>query len=469
MRSGLSHMISRPFYLNQLIAFGNEKNRKLLVLSGVRGSGKTILFSLYRQYLESRGIPEEAIISYDLENTREFSSSSSPSFFDAVKDRIKDKNPVFLFLDEISVLSDWEKAIAAFTFYPVKILIATSHRLSDDFHSLFNGQYIDLPVFPLSFPEYHTTLHNSFSSNMADIIPAYFLYGGFPQFVLQQSLFDVPIGQDISQSLLHLRQIYSVSVMLDILERPDPMDYHTLHAILLFLAEHLGELHSPNSIARELSAHEETRVIGKPGSKTVAMRTVEKYMNLLQDSFLIYRVPRYDIRTRTMLKTLDKHYFVDPGVITALTGNRLPGMQSALSSAFSALSGVSELSGSSDSSDLNSFEFDSLNLDNPALKYLDTILENLVFLELVRRGYNISTGKIGDRLVDFIAQKGSEKSYIQVTPSMKAPLVRVQELLPLRMIPDNYEKIILTLEPEPDANYDGIRAINLITWMLSGQ
>lgn len=217
-----------------------------------------------------------------------------------------------------------------------------------------------------------------------------------------------------------LEGIYSTVVLRDILQRNKQSDQNMLQKIMLFLCSNIGSITSPNSIGNILSNEGD---IQNGKGKNIAGKTVDKYISMLRCAFIFYSVGRYDVKGKQLLKTLGKNYIVDMGFRNLLLGYR--------------------------------------DADR------GHIIENIVFLELIRRDYRVYIGKVGEKEVDFIAEKPNDKLYIQVTESMQSPETRERELRPLRMIPDNYEKIILSMDRNYINSYDGIKSLNLIDWLLA--
>jgi predicted AAA+ superfamily ATPase len=266
-------------------------------------------------------------------------------------------------------------------------------------------------MLPLSFREFLTFYDFEPHVTMEDKFQKYLQFGGMP--ILREYRFNE------ARSNQALEGIYSTVVLRDILQRNNQTDQNTLHKIMLFLCSSIGSITSPNSIGNVLSNEGD---LGGGKGKNIAAKTVEKYIGMLRSAFIFYSVGRYDVKGKQLLKTLGKNYIIDMGFRNMLLG------------------------------------------------YRDTdrghILENIVFLELIRRDYRVYIGKVGDTEVDFVAEKPGDKLYIQVTESMLSPETRERELRPLRLIPDNYEKIILSLDRNFITSYDGIRAWNLIDWLL---
>ena len=239
----------------------------------------------------------------------------------------------------------------------------------------------------------------------------YLQFGGMP--ILREYQFNE------ARSNQALEGIYSTVVLRDILQRNDSADQNMLQKIVMFLCSSIGSITSPNSIGNVLANEGD---IQKAKGKNVAGKTVDKYISMLRNAFVFYSVGRYDVKGKQLLKTLGKNYIIDMGFRNMLLGYR----------------------------------------DGDR----GHILENIVFLELLRRDYRVYIGKVGDTEVDFVAEKPDDKMYIQVTESMQSEETRERELRPLRMIPDNYEKIVLSMDRNYIKSYEGIKSLYLIDWLL---
>ena len=408
----MSNLIDRPVYLKQLIE--NRDVDLIKIITGIRRCGKSSLLDLFHQYLTENGVAEDHIIHMNLESLRYRSLSDHLSFYDHVSRQIPTVGKTYLIFDELQVVSHWEKAVESFRLdYDVDIYITGSNAqlLSTEFSTLLSGRYVEIRMLPLSFREFLTFYDFEPHVTMEDKFQKYLQFGGMP--ILREYRFNE------ARSNQALEGIYSTVVLRDILLRNNQTDQNTLHKIMLFLCSSIGSITSPNSIGNVLSNEGD---LGGGKGKNIAAKTVEKYIGMLRSAFIFYSVGRYDVKGKQLLKTLGKNYIIDMGFRNMLLG------------------------------------------------YRDTdrghILENIVFLELIRRDYRVYIGKVGDTEVDFVAEKPNDKLYIQVTESMLSPETRERELRPLRLIPDNYEKIILSLDRNFITSYDGIRAWNLIDWLL---
>lgn len=267
-------------------------------------------------------------------------------------------------------------------------------------------------MLPLSFKEFLTFYDFEPSVTIEEKFQRYLQFGGMP--ILREYRFNE------ARSYQALEGIYSTVVLRDILQRNGTADRKTLQKLVLFLCSNIGSITSPNNIGNVLSDEGDIQV-GK--GKSMAGKTVDKYISMLRSAFIFYSVGRYDIKGKQLLKTLGKNYIIDMGFRNMLLGYR--------------------------------------DADR------GHIIENIVFLELLRRDYKVYIGKVGEAEVDFIAEKPNDKLYIQVTESMQSPETRERELRPLRMIPDNYEKTVLSMDRNYINSYDGIRSLYLIDWLLS--
>lgn len=408
----MAELINRPAYLNQLIQ--NKDVDLVKIVTGIRRCGKSALLDLFHQYLVESGITESNIIHMNLESLRYRSITDYLTFYDYVSERIAKEGKTYLIFDEPQAVEHWEKAIESFRLdFDVDIYITGSnaYMLSSEFSTLLSGRYIEIRLLPLSFKEFLTFYEFSESITMEEKFQRYLQFGGMP--ILREYHFNEP------RSNQALEGIYSTVVLRDVLQRNPQADQATMQKIMLFLCSNIGSITSPNSIGNVLSNEGDIKT-GKV--KNIAGKTVEKYIAMLRSAFIVSSVGRYDVKGKQLLKTLGKNYIVDIGFRNMLLGYR--------------------------------------DVDR------GHILENIVYLELIRRDYNVYIGKVGETEIDFVAEKPNEKLYIQVTESIQSTETRERELRPLRMISDNYEKIVLSMDHSYINSYDGIKSINLIDWLL---
>ena len=408
----MPELINRPEYLKQLIE--NKDVDLVKIVTGIRRCGKSSLLDLFHNYLTESGIDSAHIIHMNLESLRYRELSDYLALYDYVKKLIPQDGRTYLIFDELQVVLHWEKAIESFRIdFDVDIYITGSNAylLSYEFSTLLSGRYVEIRMLPLSYKEFLTFYEFDNIISADEKFQTYLKFGGMP--ILREYKFnEVRINQA-------LEGIYSTVILRDILQRTNHADQHTLQKIILFLCSNIGSITSPNSIGNVLS--NEGDISDRKGKK-IAGRTVEKYISLLHSAFIFYPVRRYDVKGKQLLKTLEKNYIIDMGFRNLLLGYR--------------------------------------DADR------GHILENIVFLELLRRDYSVYIGKVNDYEVDFIAEKPSDKIYIQVTESMQSPETRERELRPLRLINDNYEKLVLSMDRSFINSYDGIKSLNLIDWLL---
>lgn len=409
----MTKLIDRPQYLNQLIQ--NKDVDLVKIVTGIRRCGKSSLLDLYHQYLLKHGVTDSHIIHMNLESLRYRDLTDYLSFYDYVSEQIAAEGKTYLIFDELQTVEHWEKAIESFRLdFDVDIYITGSNAylLSTEFSTLLSGRYVEIRMLPLSFKEFLDFYEFATDVTMEEKFQKYLQFGGMP--ILREYKFNE------ARSNQALEGIYSTVVLRDILQRNSGADQAMLQKIMLFLCSNIGSIMSPNSIGNVLSNEGDIHT-GK--QKSIAGKTVDKYISMLHNAFVFFSVGRYDVKGKQLLKTLGKNYIIDMGFRNMLLGYR--------------------------------------DADR------GHIIENIVFLELLRRDYRVYIGKVGETEVDFVAEKPNDKIYIQVTESMQSPETRERELRPLRLIPDNYEKIVLSMDRSFIHSYDGIKSENLIDWLLS--
>lgn len=409
----MAELINRPQYLDQLIQ--NRDVDLVKIVTGIRRCGKSSLLDLFHGYLTEQGVPESRIIHMNMESLRYRDLTDYLSFYDYVSQRITENGKTYLIFDELQAVAHWEKAIESFRLdFDVDIYITGSNAylLSTEFSTLLSGRYVEIRMLPLSFKEFLDFYEFAPDVTMDEKFQKYLQFGGMP--ILREYRFNEV------RSNQALEGIYSTVVLRDILQRNPGADQAMLQKIMLFLCSSIGSVTSPNSIGNVLSGEGDIRA-GK--QKGIVGKTVDRYIGMLRSAFVFFSVGRYDVKGKQLLKTLGKNYIIDIGFRNMLLGYR--------------------------------------DADR------GHILENIVFLELLRRDYRVYIGKVGETEVDFVAEKPNDKVYIQVTESMQSSQTRERELRPLRMIPDNYEKIVLSMDRSYINSYDGIKSLNLIDWLLT--
>ena len=403
-------LINRPEYLKHLIQ--NRDVDLVKIVTGIRRCGKSSLLELYHQYMLEQGVKEDHIVHMNLESLRYRDLSDYLTFYDYVSGQIPREGKTYLIFDELQAVEHWEKAVESFRLdYDVDIYITgpIAYLLSTEFSTLLSGRYVEIRMLPLSFKEFLTFYSFAPTATLEEKFQRYLQFGGMP--ILREYQFNE------ARSNQALEGIYSTVVLRDVLQRNRDADQAMLQKIVLFLCSNIGSVNSPSSIGSVL--YNEGDIKGK----NVAGKTVEKYIAMLRSAYIFFSVGRYDVKGKQLLKTLGKNYIIDMGFRNMLLGYR--------------------------------------DADR------GHILENIVYLELLRRDYRVCIGKVGEAEVDFVAEKPDDKVYIQVTETMLSQETRERELRPLRMIPDNYEKIVLSMDRDFIKSYDGIKLQYLLDWLLA--
>lgn len=428
----------RNLYLNRMIAF--QDTELIKVITGIRRCGKSSLMKLMAQHLRDSGVHEEQIIEINFESMS-ITDMDARGFYDYVKARILPGRRMYLFFDEVQKIAGWEAAVNSFRVdfdCDIYITGSNAYLLSSELSTYLSGRYVEIKVFPLSFQEflsfhgYRVTERKSPAGGMRkrivdeegetceprELFDAYARFGGMPMLA--------DIGLEIDRVTAALDGVYSAAVINDILEREKRKGQRTitdpllLRKIIMFLADNIGNNTSATSIGNTL-IDEGLLEDGKRKHRP-AVQTIGAYIRALCEAYIFYEIKRFDIKGREYLRTLGKYYIVDIGLRNYLLGYR---------------------------------EGDSGH-----------ILENIIYFELLRRGYDVAIGKIDNQEVDFIAAKMDEKKYIQVTETMSAPETRERELAPLRRIRDNYEKMIIALECPLAQTQDGIKIIRALDFLM---
>ena len=429
---------SRDHYLNKLIAFRDTEPVK--VVTGIRRCGKSSLLKLMVQHLKDTGIEEDQIIEMNFES-HEFKKMNADDFYHYVKERVLPGKRMYLFFDELQRIDHWEDTVNSFRVdfnCDIYITGSNAYLMSSEYSTYMSGRCVEIKMLPLSFREFidfhgfevkevksalggtkKVVFHKSGDRyELREIFDAYMRFGGMPGIA--------DVGLDQEKAMVLLDGIYSTVVVRDILEREkrrgqkqitDPV---LLRKIILFLADNIGSTVSVSSIGNTLVNE---GLLGDGKRKGIpSTHTVQAYVSALMEAYFFYDIKRFDIKSKEYLRTLGKFYIVDMGLRNYLLGFR--------------------------------------NRDS------GHAIENVVYFELLRRGYDVAIGKVDTAEVDFVATKTDEKLYVQVTESMVSEEVRRRELAPLQKIRDNYEKIILSMDTGLDSSYDGIKSLNLIQWLL---
>ena len=421
----------RELYLQQMKAF--QDTEMIKVITGIRRCGKSSLMKLMADFCT-------VLIEINFESMR-FSEMTAKEFYDYVAERVLPDKRMYLFFDEVQRINGWENAVNSFRVdfdCDIYITGSNAHLLSSELSTYLSGRYVEIKVLPLSFREfldfhgYQITERKTLTGQMkkritdaeGEVYDAKELYEAYARFGGMPMLADVGLEQDRVTAALD--GVYSAVVVRDILEREKRKGQRTitdsllLRKLMMFLADNIGNTVSATSIGNTLVS-EGLLEAGKRKVKP-ATHTIQAYIEALKESFIFYEIKRFDIKGREYLKTLGKYYIVDIGLRNYLLGYR----------------------------------------DG------DTghILENIIYFELLRRGYDVAIGKLDNKEVDFVATKTDEKKYIQVTEAMTSSETRERELAPLQKISDNYEKLVIAMDPGLTQDQDGIKIVSAIDFLL---
>lgn len=398
-------MIIRENYLKKMI---DAKDTEFIkVITGVRRSGKSTLLLMFKDYLINNGIKEDNIIYINFESAEFDDIKDYKDLYKYIKEKIK-KGRVYLLLDEIQNVKSWEKAINSFKVdFDIDIYITGSNAylLSSELSTLLSGRYIEIKMYPLSFKEF-LKFNNYDNTNLDDKFNEYLKYGGLPAITL--------IKDNDELVLSYLNGIYNTIVKKDIVDRNNIKDVALLENIIKYLATNIGSSVSAKKISDFLNSNKITEKSNH--------QTVDNYLSMLEKSFIVYKANRTDVRNKSLLKTLGKYYISDTGIRNIILGFR--------------------------------------NINEGHL------LENVVYLELLRRGYSVNIGKSGDFEVDFVAENPNDIKYYQVAQTLANEEVKEREIRSLESISDNYEKKILTMDKTINKDYNGIKVMNIIDWLL---
>jgi len=399
----MDKLIPRHEYLENLIKFREVDVIK--AVTGARRSGKSTLFELYIEHLKSTGVEDGQIVHINLEDVEHEPLRKYKPLHDFLVSKLQKNRMTYIFVDEVGRCTEFEKAIDSIYIKKntdVYITGSNADLLSGELATLLSGRYVEIKMLPFSFGEFYA------ASGIDDRTKAFETYrtsGSFPVVVMQ-------LKSDIELADQYLEGLYNTIIVKDVVSRKGVSDVALLKNIVKFLCSSIG---SPVSIASI------TNYINNSGRK-ITQKTVDRYVKALCDGFLFYPVERYNIKGRNLLKTLGKYYIVDSGLRNHL-----------------------------------------LSATNTDVGHQ---VENIVYLELLRRGYRVNIGKIDEKEIDFVATKQNTKEYYQVSLTALDERVKERELDPLKKVSDNYPKYLLTLD-FITGDYEGIKQVNIIDWLLA--
>ena len=402
--------ISRENYLSILKKFKDQQIIK--VITGIRRCGKSTILNMFQDYLKENGVDERQIVSINFEDADYEDLQDRMKLHEYLKSKLVKGKKTYIFLDEIQKVKEFEKTVdSLFINKDVDLYITGSNAwlLSSELATLLTGRYIEIKMLPLSFKEYMSTFEDK--TDISRKFRNYLRYSSFPQSIELYKINPDNIN-------LFLDGIYNTILFKDVMQRKGITDKNALERVTKYLYDNIGNRTSMKSISDNIEGLE----------KNNSYNTVSTYVEALIDSFFVYKANRYDIKGKEFLKTQEKYYAIDIGLRYYMLGQK---------------------SG----------------------RDMGHILENVVYLELLRRGYEVYIGKYDDLEVDFVAKNSEDTVYYQVALTTRENDVNDnstlnRELTPLKKINDNYQKYILTLDDDLDTDFEGIKKINVLDWLL---
>ena len=395
--------VERKEYLDKLIALKDKNIIK--VITGVRRCGKSTLMEIFQDYLKAQGIEEERIIAINLEDYDFFELRQPAKLHSYIKERLSKDKMTYVFIDEIQHCESFPDVVDSLYIKKNVDLYLTgsnAYMLSSEIATLISGRHIEIPMLPLSFKEYVSSTGGE--NDLSRKYLSYIENSSFP--------YALELEGQTKEIKDYLEGIYNTIVVKDISNRKKVQDIMMLEGVARFVFDNIGNPLSTKKIADTMTSD----------GRKIDVKTVEKYLAGLLESFILYQAKRYNIKGKQYLKTLEKYYVVDIGLRYMLLGTR--GTE------------------------------------------VGHILENVIYLELLRRGYEVYVGKVDDLEVDFVAMEQKRTIYFQVAATVRDEATLKRELNPLQKISDHYQKFILTLDEDPEADYEGIRRVNALDWLM---
>ena len=396
-------LIERNTYLDDLLSF---KDKKLIkVITGIRRAGKSTLFQLYIEKLNKQGVSKANIILVNMEHPNFRKIKTADDLYDYIESRLSISGRNYVFIDEIQQVNDFQQAadwLYARDDVDLYITGSNAYLLSGELATLLSGRYVEIRMQPLSFKEYVSIFPNGQDKDR--LFSSYLENSSFP------GVLELNRKQDRHA---YLEGIYNTILVKDIMDRSRIVNTSMLKSVIEFMFDNIGNLVSSNKIANTMQS----------AGRKISVPTVESYLTALENSFVLYRAGRYDIKGKQRLATGYKYYVADIGLRYFLLGS--------------------------------------------SKNDLGHILENIVYLELIRRRYEVYVGKNDETEVDFVAiDENGMKEYYQVSLTVLDENTLKRELRPLQQIGDNYKKILLTMDKLPISSYDGIVQVNVIDWLI---
>lgn len=402
-------MIKRPVYVDKIMAYADTPFVK--ILTGIRRCGKSTILKMLIDEMKKRGIRDDQILHYSFDSLEYEDIKTAKTLFAYLKQHLFSEGKTYLFLDEIQEVKSWEKVVnSLMTDYDVDIYVtgSNSRMMSSEISTYLTGRYISFRVYPLSFSEYMT-----FRKECTEILDShtelsnYLRLGGFPAVHLQQYTPD--------EVYTIVKDIYNSTIFTDIVRRNQIRKVDQLERIVKFAFDNVGRTFSAASISKYL----------KSENRAIDNETVYNYLSKLESAYILHRCSRFDVKGKEILKTQEKFYLADPALRYSVLGY------------------------SSDS--------------------VAAMLENVIYLELLRRGYEVYVGKLDSSEIDFIATKQKNKLYIQVSQEIGSPETEKREYGRLLDIRDNYPKYVLRADAFAGGNYEGIKTMHIADFLLSDE
>lgn len=396
-------VIERKEYMDRLWQLRDTQLIK--VITGVRRCGKSTLLMLFMAKLKKNGVEDGQIQYINFEDLDSYELRNPMKLYAHLKSHLQERKSNYIILDEIQHVENFPEVVDSLYIRPgvdIYITGSNAYMLSSEIATVLSGRYVELAMLPLSFREFTEAIHGE--ENLPVSYKAYIENSSFPYALALRG------RPDILED--YLEGIFNTIIVKDIMTRKKVSDPLVLESVVRFLFNSIGNLISTKKITDTLRSN----------GRTVSSLTVETYLAALQESFVLYRASRYNVKGKEYLKTLEKYYLVDIGLRRVLLGRKAADV--------------------------------------------GHILENVVYLELLRRHYKVYVGKWDDKEVDFVAMGRDGIVYIQVFATVRDEKTLKRELAPLVAIPDNYPKLLLTLDEDPEADYNGIRQKNALEWMM---
>ena len=410
-------LFNRDTYISQLSKL--KDNGKVKVITGARHVGKTILINQYISYLSRHKVSKDNIIHIDLDDIRFINIKDHNSLYNYLSNTINHEERTYLFIDEINKVSNFENAInQSLKDFNIDLVLSVSNNYI--FAKKINASIDIVNLYPFSFKEYIKYTKELLISddesnvdlNIIELFQKYIVSGGIPN----------PYSKVSNNSLSDLESVYALIAIKDIIKTNSSLDFNNLDLIFTYLCSHVSEPLSYHNIAVEASNY--LKDLKRDNKLNIAVKTVNKYIEIMENAYLIYPVKRIDLRTGKELKTIGKNYVFDTGLRNSIVGYK--------------------------------------NSDKLFL------IENIVYLELLRRGYEVFIGKVYDYEINFIAELNNEKFYIQVTESIIAEDSREKALKPFTFLKEKQQnKVVITMDYNVITSFDGIKLYNIIDWLIS--